>query len=82
MSVLEKCLVYNRPLVSICSASLVAQLVKSPPAMQVTQVQSLVWEDHQEKEMTTHSNSLAWEIPLTEEPDRLQSMGLQRVRHD
>ena len=62
MSVLEKCLVYNRPLVSICSASLVAQLVKSPPAMQVTQVQSLVCEDHQEKEMTTHSNSLAWKI--------------------
>ena len=50
--------------------------------MQVTQVQSLVWEDPLEKEMTAHSSILAWEVPLTENPNRLQSMGLQRVRHD
>ena len=43
---------------------------------------SLVWEDHLEEEMATHSSILAWKIPRTEEPGRLQSMGLQRVRHD
>ena len=47
-----------------------------------TQVQSLGWEDSLEKEMVTHSSTLAWKIPWTEEPVRLQSMGLQRVRHD
>ena len=62
-------------------ASLVAQMVKSLPAMQETQVQSLGWEDPLEKEMTTHSSSLAWKIPWTEEPGGPQSMGLQRVRH-
>ena len=50
--------------------------------MQETLVQSLGWEDLPEKEMTTHSSILAWEIPWTEEPGRLQSMGLQRVRHN
>ena len=45
-------------------------------------VQSLGWEDLLEKEMATHSIILAWIIPWTEEPGRLQSMGLQRVRHD
>ena len=45
-------------------------------------VQSLGWEDPLEKGMATHSNILAWRIPWTEEPGRLQSMGLQRVRHD
>ena len=45
-------------------------------------VQSLGWEDLLEKEMATHSSILAWKIPWTEEPGRLQSMGLQRVRHD
>ena len=64
-------------------ASLVAQTVKNLPAMQETQetpVQSLVWEDPLEKEMATHSSILAWEIPWTEEPRGLQSMGLQKVR--
>ena len=49
--------------------------------MQETRVQSLGWEDPLEKEMTTHSSILAWEIPRTEEHGRLQSMGSQRVRH-
>ena len=44
--------------------------------------QSLGWEDPLEKEMATHSSILPWRIPQTEESDRLQSMGLQRVRHD
>ena len=61
--------------------SLVAQMVKSLPAMQETWVQSLGWEDHLEKEMATHSSTLACKIPWTEEPGRLQSMGLQRVGH-
>ena len=51
-------------------------------AMQETQVRSLGWEDPLEKEMATHSSTLAWKIPWTEEPGRLQSMGLQRVGHD
>ena len=59
-----------------------AQMVKNLPVMQETQVQSLSWEGPLEKEMTTHSSILAWEIPWTEEPGGLQSMGLQRVRHD
>ena len=58
-------------------ASLLAQSVKNLPAMQETQVQSLVGEDPLEKEMTTHSSILAWKIPWTEEPGGLQSMGLQ-----
>ena len=62
--------------------SLVAQTVKRLPTMQETQVQSLDWEDLLEKEMATHSSILAWKIPWTEEPGRLQSMGLQRVGHD
>ena len=58
-------------------ASLVAQSVRNLPAMQETQVQSLGREDPLEKEMETHSSILAWKIPRTEEPGRLQSMGLQ-----
>ena len=50
--------------------------------MQEMWVQSLDWEDPLEKEMTTHSSILTWESPWTEEPGRLQSMGLQRVGHD
>ena len=50
--------------------------------MQETQVPSLGWEDPLEKEMATHSSILTWKIPWTEEPGRLQSMGLQRIRHD
>ena len=63
-------------------SSLVAQTVRNPPAMQETQVQSLGWEDPLEKGMTTHSSILAWRNPWTEEPGRLQSMGLQRAGHD
>ena len=63
-------------------ASLVAQMVKRLPAMQETRLQSLGWEDLLEKEMATHSSILAWEIPWTEEPGGLQSMGLERVGHD
>ena len=62
--------------------SLVAQMVKRLPTMQETRVQSLGWEDLLEKEMATHSSTLAWKIPWTEEPGRLQSMGLVRVGHD
>ena len=54
--------------------SLVAQMVKSLPAMWETQIQSLGGEDHLEKEMATHSSTLAWKIPWMEEPDRLQSL--------
>ena len=58
---------------------LVAQMVKRLPAMWETRVRSLGWEDLLEKEMTIHSNILAWRIPWIEGPGRLQS---QRVRHD
>ena len=61
---------------------LVAQMVKYLPTLQKTQVWSLGREDPLEKEMTTHSSILAWEIPRTEEPGRLQSMGKQRVGHN
>ena len=57
-------------------------MVKRLPAMQETQVQFLGQEDPLEKEMATHSSTLAWKIPWMEEPGRLQSMGSQRVRHD
>ena len=63
-------------------ASLVAQRLKRLPAMQETWVRSLGQEDPLEKEMATHSSTVAWRIPWREEPDRLQSMGLQRVGHD
>ena len=61
-------------------ASLVDQLVKNPPAVWETWVQSLGWEDL-EKGMAAHSSILAWEIPWTGEPGGLQSTGLQRVIH-
>ena len=57
-------------------------MVKNPPAVWETWVLSLVWEDLLEEGMSTHSSILAWRIPWTEEPGRLQSMGSQRVRHD
>ena len=60
----------------------VAQMVKNPPSMWETLVQSLMQEDPLEEEMGTHSSILAWRIPWTEEPGRLQSMGLQRVGHN
>ena len=63
-------------------ASLVAQRIKHLPAMQETRGRSLGWEDPLEKEMATHSSILAWRIPWTEEPGRLQSTGSQRVGHD
>ena len=59
-----------------------AQMVKNLPAMQETQVLPLGWEDPLEKEMAPHSSILAWEIPWTEEPGRLQSLGSQRVGRD
>ena len=59
-----------------------AQTVKNLPAMQESQVRSLDREDPLEKGMATHYSILAWRIPWTEEPGRLQSVGLQRVRHD
>ena len=63
-------------------ASLVAQTVKNLPAMQDTWVQSLDGEAPLEKGMAIHSSILAWKIPWTEEPGRLQSMGSQRAGHD
>ena len=59
-----------------------AQTVKRLPTMLETQVQSLGQEDPLEKEMANHSSTVAWKIPWTEEPGRLQSMGSQRVGHD
>ena len=59
-------------------ASLVAQLAKSPPAMQETWVPFLCWEDPLEKGMATHSSILAWEIPWTEEPDELTVHGIAK----
>ena len=59
-----------------------AHMVKNPPAMQETWVQSLGWEDPLEKGMAAHSSILAWEIPRTEEPGGLQSTGSQRVEHN
>ena len=63
-------------------ASLVAQIVKNPSAMQETQVRSLGCEDPLEKAMTTHFSILAWRILWTEEPGALQSAGSKRVGHD
>ena len=59
-----------------------SETVKQLPAMQETWVQFLGWEDPLAKEMAAHSSTLAWKIPWTEDPGRLQSMGLQRFRHD
>ena len=59
-----------------------AQTVKRLRTMRETRVQSLDWEDPLEKEMAIHSSTIAWKIPWTEEPGRLQSMGSLRVGHD
>ena len=59
------------------NGSLMAQMVKTPSGMQETLIQSLGGEDPLEKEMVTHTSILAWRIPWTEEPGRLQSMGSQ-----
>ena len=64
------------------SGSLVAQMVKNLPAVRETWVLSLGQEDPLEKGMAAHSSILAWRIPKTEESGGLQSMGLQRVRHN
>ena len=61
---------------------MMAQMVKNLPAVQEVWVQSLDQEDPLEKGMATHSSILVWEIPWTEEPGSLQSMGSQSVRHD
>ena len=66
----------------LLGASLVAQRLKRLPGMQETWVWFLGREDPLEKEMATHSSTLAWRIPWREEPGRLQSMGSQRVGHD
>ena len=63
-------------------ASLVAQTVKRLPIMWETWVQSLGWEDPLENEMATHSSTIAWKITWMEGHGSLQSMGLQRARHD
>ena len=66
----------------VSGVSLVAQTVKDLPAMQETQVQSVHWEDLLEKGMATHSSIPPWRIPWTKEPGALQSLRLQRVRHN
>ena len=63
-------------------SSLVAQMVKCLPMMQETRVRFLGGEDPLEKEMATHSSTLAWKIPWMKESGGLQSVGSQRVRHD
>ena len=62
--------------------TLVAQMVKHLPTMRETGVRSLGWEVPLKKELAPHSSTLAWKIPWTKEPGRLQSMESQRVRHD
>ena len=66
----------------VTRTSLVAQMVKHLPTTWETWVRSLGREDLLEKEMAIHSSTLAWKIPWTEEPGRLQFMGSQRVGHD
>ena len=63
-------------------SSLLAQMVKNPPAMQEIRIRSLGQEDSLEKGMAIHSSFFLWEFPWTEEPGGPQSMGLQRIRHD
>ena len=63
-------------------SGLVAQAGKCLPAMRETRLQSLGWDDPLEKEMATHSSTVAWKIPWTGDPGWLQFMGLQGVRHD
>ena len=59
----------------VVMTSLVTQMIKHPPTMRETQFRSMGWEDPLEKEVPTHSSTLAWKTPWTEEPGRLQSMG-------
>ena len=74
--------VYIYTWITFVFKSKLAQTVQRLPAMQETWVRFLGREDPLEKEMGIHSSILAWKIPWMEEPDRLQSMGLQRVGHD
>ena len=76
------CFIPSSSFCHLHSAFLVAQMVRSPPAIQETRVQSLGHEDPLEKGMATPSSILAWRILWTEEPDGLESTGLPRVRHD
>ena len=78
----NKAVVLNYRQICTFLTSLVAQKVKRLPTIQETQVQSLGREDPLEKEMATHSSTLAWRIPWMEDPVKLQSMGSQRVGHD
>ena len=73
---------FNRDFTESVRTSLVAQTVRRLPTMWETWVRSLGWEDPLEKERATHSSTLAWKIPWTEEPGRPQSVGSQRVGHD
>ena len=68
--------------IMLVTSHMVAHMVKNLLTMQESRVQFLGQEDPLEKEMATHSSILAWRIPWTEEPGRLQPMGSQRVRHD
>ena len=72
-------LCFQASVTSALGASLLAQLIKYPLAMQEIWVRSLGWEDPREKEMATHTSILAWEILWTEEPGRLQSIGSQKT---
>ena len=63
-------------------ATVMTEMVKNLPAMWETWVQSLGWEDPREEGMATQSSITAWRIPWIEEPGKLQSVGLQRLRHD
>ena len=73
---------YYIMLLMIAPTSLVAQTVKRLSTMRETRVRFLGREDPLEKEMAIHSSTIAWKIPLTDEPDKLQSMGSQRVGHN
>ena len=72
----------NREVIFVTKTSLVAQTVKCLPKMREIRIQSLGQKDPLEKEMATHSSTLAWKIPRTEEPGGLQTMGSQRVGQD
>ena len=80
--ILSKKTLRPRELKCLAKGSLVAQMVKCLPAMRETWVWSLGWEDLREKEMASHSSTLAWKIPWMEGPGSSQVMGLQRVEHD
>ena len=73
---------YQQPMHFYCTCLVVAQMVKNLSVMPETWVRSLGLEDSLEKGMATHSSILAWRIPWTDEPGRLQSLGSQRVGHD